>query len=108
MYSWIFLDIPSFPNFKTRFCSQAKLLVSFNAQTCVVDSMSHHGNFARGKGGPQRLNLTAANLPPLSLATAVTAAAAVVSQESFHFSSLVASNDLNLGERWGRVSFQGR
>ncbi len=56
----------------------------------------------------KRLNPTAANLPRLSLAAVVTAAAAVVSRASFCFPSLVAGNDLNLGERWGRGSLQGR
>ncbi len=49
----------------------------------------------------KRLNQTAADLPPLSLAAAVTAAAAVVQQASFRFPSLVAGNALNLGERRG-------
>jgi hypothetical protein len=57
------------------------------------------------KAAHKRLNPTAANLPPLSLAAAVTA---VVSRASLCFPSLVAGNDLNLGERWGRGSLQGR
>ncbi len=38
------------------------------------------------KANFKRLNLTAANLPPLSLAATATAAAPVVLRESFHFS----------------------
>ncbi len=74
----------------------------------VFYSTRYHGNCARGKGFYKRLNQTAANLPPLSLAAAVTAAAAVVPQASFQFPSLVAGNDLNPSERWGRGSLQGR
>ncbi len=55
------------------------------------------------------LNPTAANVPRLSLVAAVTdAAAAAVSLASFCFPSLVAGNDLNLGERWGRGYLQDR
>ena len=39
---------------------------------------------------------------------AVTAAAAAVSRVSFRFPCLVAGNDLNLGERWGRGCLQDR
>ncbi len=63
----------------------------------------------------KRLNLTAANVPHLLLvaavtaaAAAVTAAAAAVSWAAFIFRSLVAGNDLNLGERWGRGCLQDR
>jgi hypothetical protein len=72
-------------------------------------STRHHGNCARGKGP------TAANVPRKSLVAAVTAAAAAataaaaaVSREAFRFPSLVAGNDLNLGERWGRGRLQDR
>ncbi len=58
------------------------------------------------KAAHKRLNPTAANLPPLSLAAVATAAVAVVPQASFHFPSLVAGNNLNLGERWGLGSSQ--
>ncbi len=57
------------------------------------------------KADHKGLNPTAANLLPLSLAAAVTAAVTVVSLASFRFPSLVAGNDLNL-ERWGRGSLQ--
>jgi hypothetical protein len=60
------------------------------------------------KAAHKRLNPAAANLSPLSLAAAVSAAALVVPQASFRFPSLVAGNNLNLGERWGRGSLQGR
>jgi hypothetical protein len=53
------------------------------------------------KAAHTRLNPTAANLAPLLLVAVVTAAAAVVLQASFRFPSLVAGNNLNLGERWG-------
>ncbi len=56
----------------------------------------------------KRLNQTATNPPLLSLAAAATAAAATVSLVSFRFPSLVAGNDLNLGERWGQGCLQGR
>ena len=54
------------------------------------------------KAAHKRLNLTAANVSRLSLVAAVIAAAAVVSRAAFRIPSLVAGNDLNLGERWGR------
>ncbi len=50
------------------------------------------------KAAHKRLNPAAANLSPLSLAAAVSAAALVVPQASFRFPSLVAGNNLNLGE----------
>ncbi len=55
------------------------------------------------KAANKRLNPTAANVPRLSLVAAVTAAAAAaaVSRAAFHFPSLLAGNDLNLGEGWG-------
>ena len=60
------------------------------------------------KAAHKRLNPTAANVPRLSLVAAVTAAAAAVSRVSFRFPCLVAGNDLNLGERWGRGCLQDR
>ena len=60
------------------------------------------------KAAHKRLNPTAANVPRLSLVAAVTAAAAAVSRASFRFPCLVAGNDLNLGERWGRGCLQDR
>ncbi len=60
------------------------------------------------KAAHKRLNPTATNVPRLSLVAAVTADAAAVSLESFHFPSLVAGNNLNLGERWGRGCLQVR
>ncbi len=60
------------------------------------------------KAAHKRLNPTAANVPRLSLVSAVTAAAAAVSQVAFHFPSLVAGNELNLSERWGRGCLQDR
>ncbi len=69
----------------------------------------------QGKRRPthKRLNPTAANLnvPPgrLSLvAAAVKTAAAAVSRGVVPFHSLVAGNNLNLGERWGRGCLQDR
>jgi hypothetical protein len=61
-----------------------------------------------GKGCLQKLNPTAANLPPLSLEAAVKAAAVVVWQASFLSPSLVTGIDLNFGERWGQGSLQGK
>jgi hypothetical protein len=48
------------------------------------------------------------NLPPLSLAAAVTAAVMMVLLVSVSFPSLVTGNNWNLGERWGLGSHQGR
>jgi hypothetical protein len=63
------------------------LLVSFNAHTCVGDQECFIPRATVAivpgeKAAHKRLNPTAANLPPqaLSLAAAVTAAAAVVSR----------------------------
>jgi hypothetical protein len=67
-----------------------------------------HGNCARKKAAHKRLNPTAANVPRLSLVTAVTAAAAGVSLAAFHFPSLLAGNNLNLGVGWGRGCLQDR
>ncbi len=80
------------------------LLVSFNAHTRAGDQECFIPRATMAivpgeKAAHKRLNPTAANLPSLSLAVAVTAAAAV-SQESFSFPSLASGNDLNLGERW--------
>ncbi len=57
-------------------------------------------------GCHKRLNPTAANVHRISLVAAVTAAAVAGVAGVFQF--LVAGNDLNLGERWGRGCFQGR
>ncbi len=88
------------------------LLVSFNAHMCVGDQecIIPHSTMAiaGGKASHIWLNPTAANLPPLLLAVAVTAAAAVVMQASFRFPSLIACNDLNLCEKFGRGSLQSR
>jgi hypothetical protein len=67
------------------------LLVSFNAHTYVGDQecfipRATMTTVPGEKANHKRLNPTAANLPPLSLAAAVTAAAAVVPQASFPFS----------------------
>jgi hypothetical protein len=56
----------------------------------------------------ERLNPTAAKVPRLSLVAAATAAAAAVSRASFCFPSLVAGNNLNLGERWDSRCLQYR
>ncbi len=91
------------------------LLVSFNAharvtvgaQECFIPRATMA--IAPGeKAAHKRLNPTAANVPRLSLVAAVTAAATAVSRASFRFPSLVAGNDLNLGERWGRGCLQDR
>jgi hypothetical protein len=92
---------------ETRFRGRPVLLVSFNAHARVGDQECFIPRttmaIALGeKAAHKRLNQTATNVPRLSLVVAVTAAAAVVSQEAFHFPSLLAGNDLNLGERWGR------
>ncbi len=85
------------------------LLLLFNAQACwwsrVFYSTRHHGNCARGKGGPHKAQPDCCqHSPPV----AVTAAAAAVSLAAFRFPSLVAGNDLNLVERWGRGRLQDR
>ncbi len=61
-----------------------------------------------GKAAHKRFNPTAANVPRTgtSLVAAVTAAAAAGVADVFLF--LVAGNDLNLGEIWGRGCLQGR
>ncbi len=90
------------------------LLVSFNdAHTRVGDQECFIPRATRAiapgeKAALKRLNPTAANVPRLSLVAAVTAAAAAVSRVSFRFPRLVVSNDLNLGEGWGRGCLQDR
>ncbi len=90
------------------------LLVSFNAHTRVGDQecLIPRATMAIAPGekaAHKRLNQTAANVPRLSLVAAVTAAAAAVSaRAAFRFPSLVAGNDLHLGERWGRGCLQDR
>jgi hypothetical protein len=118
VYTWyirgISMDIPGYSWLsETRFRSRPVLLVSFNEHTCVGDKESciprtTMAIVPRERAAHKRLNPTAANLPPVSLAVAVTAAAAAVSRASFSFPSLVAGNDLHLGERWGPLSLQGR
>jgi hypothetical protein len=83
------------------------LLVSFNEHTrvgekeCFIPRATM--SIAPGeKAAHKRLIQTAANVPRLSLVAAVTAAAAAVSRAAFRFPCLVAGNDLNLGEGWGR------
>ncbi len=81
------------------------LLVSFNVHTCVPVGDQEYFIPRATIGCPQKAQPTAANLEPspcpqtLSLAAAVAAAVAVVSQVSFHFPSLVTGNNLNLSER---------
>ncbi len=89
------------------------LLVSFNAYTLAGDQECFIPRatmtIAPGeKAAHKRLNPTAANVPRLSLVAVVTAAAAAVSRGVVPFHSLVAGNDLNLGERWGRGCLQDR
>jgi hypothetical protein len=89
------------------------LLVSFNVHTCVgnQEGFIPRATMAIAPGentAHKRLNPTAANVPRLSLVAAVTAVAAVVLRAAFCFPSLVAGNDLNLGERWGRGCLQDR
>ncbi len=71
------------------------MLVSFNAHTHVGDQECS----IPGQSLAAAVNAAAA---------AVTAAAAAVSQAAFRFPSLVAGNNLNLGERWGRGCLQDR
>jgi hypothetical protein len=89
------------------------LLVSFNAHTRLGDQECFipRANMAIAPGekaAHKRLNPTAANVPGLALLAAVTAAAAAVSRAAFHFPSLLAGNDLNLGDGWGRGCLQDR
>ncbi len=89
------------------------LLVSFNAHTHVGDQKCFIPRAAMAiapgeKAAHERLNPTAANVPRLSLVAAVMAAAAAVSRVAFRFPSLVAGNDLNLGEGWGRGCLRDR
>jgi hypothetical protein len=60
------------------------------------------------KAAHKKLNPTAANVPRLLLVASVTAAAAAVSRAAFCFPSLVAGNNLNLGERWSRGCLHDR
>ncbi len=105
-YSWIFL---AFWHQILRPASAAGLIQC--AHVCGWSrgnySTPHHGN-ARGKGGPQKAQPDCHQPSPSAHAAAVTAAVAVVLQASFRFPSLVPGNNLNLGERWGRGSLQGR
>ena len=86
-------------------------LVSFNAHTfagyqeCSI-ARATLAIMPGEKVAHRRLYLTAANLPLLSLAAAVTAAEAASSRASFRFPSLVVGNDLNLGERWAEGAFR--
>ncbi len=111
VYPWIFL---AFWNQISRPARAAGLIQCAHASSCgwsrVFCSTRHHGNCAGEKAAHKRLNRdpTAANVPRLSLVAAVTAAAAAVSRAAFHFPSLVAGNDLNLGEGWGRGCLQDR
>ncbi len=87
------------------------LLVSLNAHTRVGDQECFIPRATMAvapgeKAAHKRLNPTANNVPRHSLVVAVTAAA--VSRVSFRLPSLVAGNDLNLGERWGRQCLQDR
>jgi hypothetical protein len=98
---------------ETRFRGLPVLLVSFNVHTRVGDQECFIPRatmaIAPGeKAAHKRLNPTAANVPRLSLVAAVTAAAVAVSREAFCFPSLLAGNDLNLGEGWGRGCLQDR
>ncbi len=66
------------------------LLVSFNSHTCVCDQecfipSATMASAPGEKAADKRLNPTAANVPRLSLVSAVTAAAAAVSRTSFLF-----------------------
>jgi hypothetical protein len=90
---------------ETRFRRRPVLLrlVSFNLHTRVSDQECFIPRatiaIAPGeKAAHKRLSPTAANVPRLSLVAAVTAAAAAVSRAAFRFPSLLAGNDLNLGE----------
>ncbi len=95
VYPWIFLDIPSFlkPDFAAGLCCWSH---SMRTRVCVCDQEYFipratmaivPGEKAATKGST--LLPPTLNLPPLSLAAAVTAAAAVVSQAFFNFPSLV-------------------
>ncbi len=95
------------------------LLVSFNAHTPVGDQACFipRATMAIAPGKKAAQPDCSQRSPPVAGATvaavaaaaaAVTAAAAAVSRAAFRFSSLVAGNDLNLGERWGRGCLQDR
>ncbi len=110
VYTWIFLDIPSFlkPDFAAGPCCWSH---SMRIRVLVIKSvycMSHHGNCAKGKGcpGPQKAQPDCSqpskspSVACCSGASAVTAAAAAVSLASFHFPSLVAGKRL---ESWWKM-----
>ncbi len=109
VYPWIFLNIPRFlkPNFPACLCCWSHWM---RTRVWVIKSVLFHAppwQLCHGDRLHERLNQPAANLPSLSLAVAVTAAAVAVSRESFSFpSSLVAGNNLNLGERWSQWCLQ--
>jgi hypothetical protein len=112
VYPWIFLNIPSFlkPDFAAGQCCWSHLM---RTRVWVIKSVLFRAPPWQSlchwdKANHKRLNLTAANLPPLSLEAAVTAAAAAMWRVSFSVPSLVARNNLNLGERWSRWCLQGK
>jgi hypothetical protein len=87
------------------------LLVSFNVHTRVGDQECFipRATMAIAPGeeaAHKRLTPTVKTVPRLSLVAAVSAAA--VSRVSFRLPSLVAGNDLNLGERWCRLCLKDR
>ncbi len=80
VYTWIFLDIPSFlkPDFTACLCCWSH---SMSTRVWVIKSVLFHvpqWQLCQGKGSPQKAQLDAADLPPVLLAVVVTAAAAVV------------------------------
>ncbi len=124
VYCGISMDIPSFlkPDFAAGQCCCSH---SMRTRVWVITSILFHAptwQLRQGKrldptaGSTQkaqpyrhkRLNPTAANVPRLSLVALVTAAAAAVLLAAFHFPSLLAGNNLNLGEGWGRGCLQDR
>jgi hypothetical protein len=117
VYTWYIVEYPwtfrAFWNQISRQASTAGLIQCAHAcgWSRVLDSKRHHGNCARGKGCPQKAQPDCRQCsPPVAqlLVAAVTAAAAAVSRAAFHFPSLLAGNNLNLGEGWGRGCLQDR
>jgi hypothetical protein len=121
VYTWyirgISTDIPGYSTLKPDFsASPCCWSHSMRTRVWVIRTALFHAppwQLCQGKRqttkGSTRLPPTS---PPMSLvaaaAVAAVVAAAALSLASVHFPSLVAGNDLNLGERLGRGSLQGR
>ncbi len=107
VYPWIFL---AFWNQISRPAHAAGLIQWAHAcgWSRVFYSTCHHGNCPRGKGSPQKAQpyCSQRSLPVAGGGSDGSGCGGVAG--GFPFPSLVAGNDLNLGERWGRGCRQDR